>query len=237
MKTAYDFRTIARNVLRGKWSLAVIVGLVASILGAIGDNGPEFKINIDTSNVNFSFNFAGQDVFSTTGIWFASGIGAFIVVAIFMAVIYFVLGSFTGVGYARFNLNMVDGQPAEFENLFKYFAYWKTTAVTRVLRTIYVLLWSLLFIIPGIIASYNYMMTDYILADNPELDSSRALEISKEMMYGNRFRFFCLQLSFIGWDILATIPFGIGHLWLTPYKQASFAAFYREVSGTEETEI
>ncbi len=237
MKTAYDFRTIARNGLRGKWSLAVIVGLVASILGAIGDNGPEFKINIDSSNVNFSFNFAGQDVFSTNGIWFASGIGAFIVVAIFMAVIYFVLGSFTGVGYARFNLNMVDGQPAEFENLFKYFAYWKTTAVTRVLRTIYVLLWSLLFIIPGIIASYNYMMTDYILADNPELDSSRALEISKEMMYGNRFRFFCLQLSFIGWDILATIPFGIGHLWLTPYKQASFAAFYREVSGTEETEI
>ena len=53
------------------------------------------------------------------------------------------------------------------------------------------------------------------------------------MMMGNRWRFFCLQFSFIGWDVLATLAFGIGHLWLTPYKQAAYAAFYREVSGTE----
>ena len=67
MKIAEDFRRIARNALTGKWPIAVAVGLVASILGASGDNGPEFKINIDGSNANLSFNFAGQDIFSTGG--------------------------------------------------------------------------------------------------------------------------------------------------------------------------
>ena len=76
-------------------------------------------------------------------------------------------------------------------------------------------------------------MSDYILAENPNMTASEAVELSKSMMYGNRFRLFCLQLSFIGWDILATLALGIGHLWLTPYKQAAYAAFYREVSGTE----
>ena len=73
------------------------------------------------------------------------------------------------------------------------------------------------------------------------LSVDEAIAQSKELMMGNRFRLFCLQLSFIGWDILATLAFGIGHLWLTPYKQAAYAAFYREVSGTEfyyeETEM
>ena len=240
MKIAEDFRRIARNALTGKWPIAVAVGLVASILGASGDNGPEFKINIDGSNANLSFNFAGQDIFSTggglnsnIGAFIAGSFGIIVIAAIIMAIVYFVLGSFTGVGYAKFNLNLVDKKNAAFENLFEYFSYWRTTAVARLLRTIYVLLWSLLFVIPGIVASLSYAMTDYILAENPNMTSSEAIELSKSMMYGNRFRFFCLQFSFIGWDILATLAFGIGHLWLTPYKQAAYAAFYREVSGTE----
>lgn len=243
MKIAEDFRRIAREVLTGKWLIAVAVGLVASILGAGGDNGPEFKINIDGSNADLSFNFAGQDIFSTgggidsdIGAFIAGSIGIIVIAAIFMAIIYFVLGSFTGVGYAKFNLNLADRKIASFENLFEYFSYWKTTTIARLLRTIYVLLWSLLFFIPGIVASLSYAMTDYILAENPELTATQAIEQSKLMMYGNRFRLFCLQLSFIGWDILATLAFGIGHLWLTPYKQASYAAFYREVSGTEHYE-
>ena len=76
-------------------------------------------------------------------------------------------------------------------------------------------------------------MTDYILAENPELTASQAIEKSKTMMYGNRWRLFCLRFSFIGWDLLCSLTFGIGYLWLTPYKQAAEAAFYRDISGTE----
>ena len=245
MKIAEDFRRIARNALTNKWLIAVAVGLVASILGGIGSNGPEFKVNINGSNISMNFNMAGQTIYSTgTNGGINSEIGAFIlaslpiiiIVALFMAVVYFVLGSFVGVGYAKFNLNLVDKKNAAFENLFEYFSHWKTTTITRLLRALYTFLWSLLFIIPGIVAGFSYAMTDYILAENPELTADEAINQSKTMMYGNRFRLFCLQFSFIGWDILATLAFGIGHLWLTPYKQAAYAAFYREVSGTEYNE-
>lgn len=101
------------------------------------------------------------------------------------------------------------------------------------MRGLYTFLWSLLFIIPGIIAAYSYAMTGYILAEDPELTAGEAISRSKEMMSGNRFRLFCLQFSFIGWEILSALTLGIGNLWLRPYKQAAVAAFYREISGTE----
>ena len=242
MKIAEDFRRIARNALTNKWFIAVAVGLVASILGGIGSNGPEFKVNIDGSNISMNFNVAGQTIKSIgTNGGVDSEVGAFIlaslpiiiIASLFAAVIYFALGSFIGVGYAKFNLNLVDKKESAFGTLFEYFSHWKTTAATRLLSVLYMFLWSLLFIIPGIVAGYSYAMTDYILAENPNLTASEAIEQSKTMMYGNRWRLFCLQFSFIGWDILATLAFGIGHLWLTPYKQATYAAFYREVSGTE----
>ena len=242
MKIAEDFRRIARNALTNKWFMAVAVGLVASILGGVSSGGPEFKVNIDGNNVSMNFNLAGQTIYSTgtnggisseVGAWIIGSLGIIFIVALVIAAIYFILGSFVGVGYAKFNLNLVDKKESAFETLFEYFSYWKTTAVMRLLRGLYVFLWSLLFIVPGIVAGYSYAMTDYILAENPNLTASEAIEQSKTMMYGNRWRLFCLQFSFIGWDILATLAFGIGHLWLTPYKQAATAAFYREVSGTE----
>lgn len=242
MKIAEDFRRIARNALTNKWFIAVAVGLVASILGGISGGGPEFKVNIDGSNISMNFNVAGQTIKSIgTNGGVDSEVGAFIlaslpiiiIASLFAAVIYFALGSFIGVGYAKFNLNLVDKKNAAFENLFEYFSHWKTTTIARLLRALYVFLWSLLFIIPGIVAGFSYAMTDYILAEDPELTADEAISQSKSIMMGNKWRFFCLQFSFIGWDILATLAFGIGHLWLTPYKQAAYAAFYREVSGTE----
>ena len=242
MKIAVDFRRIARNALTNKWFIAVAVGLVASILGGISGGGPEFKVNIDGSNISMNFNVAGQTIKSIgTNGGVDSEVGAFIlaslpiiiIASLFAAVIYFALGSFIGVGYAKFNLNLVDKKNAAFETLFEYFSHWKTTTIARLLRALYVFLWSLLFIIPGIVAGFSYAMTDYILAEDPELTADEAISQSKSIMMGNKWRFFCLLFSFIGWDILATLAFGIGHLWLTPYKQAAYAAFYREVSGTE----
>lgn len=240
MRLAEDFRSIARDALKGKWKIAVLVGLVAMLLGAVEDMGPKVKINIDASSADASFEFAGQTIFSTGG-GLNSDIGAFLagsftyimIAALIMGAVYFILGSIIKVGYAKFNLNLVDRLEGSFENLFAYFSDWKTTAAARFLQSIYILLWSLLFIIPGIIASYSYAMTEYILAENPELSASEAISRSKQMMDGNKWRLFCLQFSFIGWNILCAFTLGIGNLWLTPYKQAATAAFYREVSGTE----
>lgn len=73
-------------------------------------------------------------------------------------------------------------------------------------------------------------MTPYILAENMELSVMEAITESKKMMRGNKFRLFCLELSFIGWDILAVLTLNIGDLWVHPYREAARAAFYREIS-------
>jgi len=242
MKNAADFRSIARDALGGRWIIALLVGLVASILGGIGSSGPEFKINFDVSGggADLNFMFGNQTIFSTNGglnpnlqVFLAGSVFVIVLIALAIAVLYFVLGSFVGVGYARFNLDLVDHMETGFEALFSYVSHWKTTAAAKFLRGIYTFLWGLLFIIPGIMASYSYAMTDFILSEHPELTASEAIAKSKEMMYGNRIRLFCLDFSFIGWAILCAFTFGIGNLWLTPYIQAAKAAFYREVSGTE----
>ena len=240
MKYAADFRSIARNVLKGKWGIAVIAGLIASLLGAIGSSGPELNVELNDGNFNASLQILGQDVISTNGgveFWpVLAGIASYIAIfAVITGIALFILGSIVEVGYMKFNLDLVDRQKeAEIGTMFGYFQFWKTAVCTRLLKGVYVLLWSLLFIIPGIIAGYSYAMTSYILAENPELTASEAIEESKQMMYGHRWRLFCLQFSFIGWEILsALLTFGIGGLWITPYKQAATAAFYREISGTE----
>lgn len=240
MKYAADFRSIARNVLTGRWTIAVVAGLIASLLGAVASNGPEIKLNINDSGANIGLEFAGQQIYSSSGGWnealtgFLVGSATFIILAgLVMAVVYFVLGSVVGVGYSRFNLDLVDRQKEpEIGALFGYFKYWKTTAAASLLQGLYVFLWSLLFIIPGIVAGYSYAMTSYILAEHPELTASEAISQSKQMMSGNRFRLFCLQFSFIGWDLLCLFTMGIGNLWLRPYKQAAETAFYREISGS-----
>lgn len=246
MKTASEFRLAAREALKGKWWLAVGVGVVASILGGgSGDTSPNINIELpfpngssdtivtpDVNTVNLSWE-SFQETFANVLPFFV-GIGAFaLLVALVMGIAYFVLGSIVGVGYAKFNLNLIDRREATFGNLFAYFSAWKRTAIASLLRTLYILLWCILFVIPGIIAYYSYAMTDYILAEEPSLSASEAIERSKMLMDGNRWRLFCLNLSFIGWDLLcALFTFGIGYLWLTPYKRAAIADFYREISDT-----
>ena len=241
MKYAADFRRIAREALRGRWGIAVIAGLLASLLGAIGSGGPELNIELNDGHFQAGLSVAGQDIISTDGMHWGifAGMTAYILIfAIVTGIVLFVLGSVIEVGYSKFNLDLVDRRSeAKIETMFGYFSFWKTTAAARLLQTLYILLWSLLFIIPGIIATYSYSMTGYILADNPDMTADEAIARSKQMMDGNRWRLFCLQISFIGWSILSSLlTFGIGDLWLTPYRQAASAAFYREISGTEVRE-
>lgn len=240
MKYASDFRTIARDALKGRWGIAVIAGLIASLLGAITSNGPEIKLNISDNGASINFMFANQQIYSSSEGWvlelnaFIVGGAIYIIIAaLVMAAVFFVLGSVISLGYSRFNLDLLDRRKdPELGTLFGFFPHWKNAAIAKLLETVYVFLWSLLFIIPGIIASYSYAMTSYILAEHPEMAPSEAIERSKEMMEGNRWRLFCLQFSFIGWSLLCSLTLGIGNLWLTPYRQAATAAFYRDISGT-----
>lgn len=92
----------------------------------------------------------------------------------------------------------------------------------------------LLCLAPLIIFAYAYSMASYVLADNPQLGPVAALKKSYAMMRGNKWRLFCLEISFIGWAFLAVLTCGIGVLWLNPYTSAAQSAFYLEISGRAE---
>lgn len=117
------------------------------------------------------------------------------------------------------------------------FAYYKEGGVwtTMLLKAIYLTLWTLLLIIPGIIKSYSYAMTEFILKDNPEMKNNAAIEKSMAMMQGKKMKLFLLDLSFIGWIILALLTLGLGFVLLVPYMYTARAAFYEDLKAELET--
>ena len=238
MKYAADFKDSARAALRGKWGIAVLVGLLAALLGGVSGSGPQVNFTYNGSGPDLNLQYGGQTIYSlgnglspTLRGLVLGGAVYLVLLALIVGVAYFILGSVVSVGYARFNLDLPGTEKPSVSPLFAYFPQWKTLALTKLRVTVTVLLWSLLLIVPGIMAGYSYAMTDYLLAENPELTPGEAMAQSKALMDGNRWRLFCLQLSFIGWSILASLTFGIGELFLTPYVSAAEAAFYRDLTA------
>ena len=137
------------------------------------------------------------------------------------------------LGLAQMFLNIVRGQKAEIGDIFNGFKNFLNSFLLALLNWIFTALWSLLFIIPGIIASYRYSMSFYILADNPGMDANTARVRSIEMMKGNKWRLFCLDFSFIGWYLLCALTFGILTLWVAPYHETARTEFYQELLRTQ----
>ncbi|MBR3812062.1 MAG: DUF975 family protein [Agathobacter sp.] len=109
---------------------------------------------------------------------------------------------------------------------------YKNVAKIMFLKEIKVILWGLLFIIPGIVKAYEYYLVSYLLAENPNLTKEEAFRLSKQMMDGNKWKTFVLELSFIWWDILSMMTAGIvGIFYVNPYKNLTFAALYEELSA------
>ena len=132
-------------------------------------------------------------------------------------------------GYAIVMLSVMRGGEMNIGGLFDGFNDFGRIVGTKLLQAIYTFLWMLLLVIPGIIKSYSYAMTDFILKDEPLLANNAAIEKSMAMMDGNKMKLFLLDLSFIGWAILCLFTFGIGFLFLQPYVQSAHAAFYEDL--------
>lgn len=111
------------------------------------------------------------------------------------------------------------------------FGNWLHVVWGMILSTIYIFLWTLLLIIPGIIKSYSYALTPYILVEHPEMSANEAIEESMRLMDGHKFDLFYLQLSFIGWAILSILSLGLGFFWLIPYQMTAQAAFYKDIKN------
>lgn len=136
------------------------------------------------------------------------------------------------LGVARFYMAIEKGKKElNFYMIFDSFKDFKRTFLYHILSSIFILLWTLLLIVPGIIAAIRYSMAYYLLAENPEMEAMEALRKSSELMIGHKWEFFKFCFSFIGWAILCLITMGIGFLILVPYFQMSKLYFYRSLTS------
>ena len=199
---------MAKESLRDKWGLAIGTFLVYTLI----INGLQF-------NYSFYSNMFGTNLLASTG-----------------GLVSLIIGGPMTLGISYFALAISRNQEARFEQLFKGFNNFGTALGAYLLMAIFVILWMLLLIIPGIIAAISYAMTFYIIADNPSIQVMDAIDKSKKMMYGYKWKFFCLNLRFLGWAILCILTLGIGFLWLIPYMEISFAKFYDDINGRQAAE-
>ena len=230
--TSSDFRSKARDALKGNWFIAVITGLVASVLGGLngGGGGISFNFNTDDSATIEQLLNELQIPQEVLG-YILAAFAALLTVSAVYSFVMFIIGSVVSIGYARFNIDLVEGQTPSISVLFSNFGRWTTAIWANLLVSIRTFLWSLLFVIPGIIAAYSYAVTTYVLADNPDMTAKEAIDESKRLMDGNRWRLFCLEISFIGWDLVSLFTLGIASLWVTPYREAARASFYQEIKS------
>lgn len=132
-------------------------------------------------------------------------------------------------------LGMHNGSEARIETLFKGFKInFVKSILVEILVFVFTFLWSLLFIIPGIIKAFSYSMSMYILADNPQMTSLEAINESKRIMHGHKMDLFVLYLSFIPWYLLVMITFGIAGIYVAPYMYMTITNFYKSISGAAQ---
>lgn len=226
-------RAQARSGLRDRWAIAIAICLVAQLLGGIMV-GSSFLPQI-TYTYRGEITSLEEAVDALTTLTSQFGGSTVSISALGLAEL--ILGGVLQLGYAGILLKQHTHQPYTFDELFSQFHRFGQGFAQRFLRSLYSFLWGLLFFIPGIIASYRYAMTPFIMADHPELTAREAISRSCELMNGYKLDLFVLRLTFFGWDLLAALTMNIGHLVLNPYKNAAEAAFYRQIAGYPGTTV
>ena len=187
---------------------------------------------------NFAKQRLGNQIFGN--LWLTALLICFIAAAMesFAGAFGLGLGAFVLVGPLEFGMSYVflklarDGETPKVEDLFKGFSLdFAQNFLIGLLTAIFVFLWSLLLIVPGIIKGYAYSMAYFIKADHPDYDWRACIKGSMEMMRGHKWELFVLDLSFIGWYIVGSLCLGIGTLWVVPYHLESRAVFYNQLCG------
>jgi uncharacterized membrane protein len=231
MKRNREIRAAALEALKGRWGWAILVCIIyvaISCMGAIPNgmasgmrsasmlNGNHYIMPaLAGISVTLSLVSAGLMIFAVAplGVGFSNSFVRY----------YKKEGDNNQVIATMFSLGFAGGR------------YWRNVA-GMLLAGVFIFLWTLLFIVPGIIKSYAYAMTPYILIDNPELGPNEARLKSIEMMRGYKGKLFGLDLSFIGWHLLCILSLGIGYIWLQPYLSTARAAFYQELLNAQKIE-
>ena len=205
--------------------MSLLTGVSSGISGFHGKNSADEYAQQATDTFN-GLPVQGKEVIVTAVI---SIVAIVSLISILLSI--FVFSPLEVGGSHFFKKNLVDPN-TEFSEIGKGFYNYGATVGKMLLMNIYLFLWFLLFIIPGIVKSYSYRMVPYLIKDHPELSASEVITMSRQMMNGNKWRAFLLDLSFIGWILLSVFTLGLLNIfWTFPYMYSTSAALYRELKG------
>ena len=217
---------------RNYWPCVAVSFILTLLVG--GGAGVTFRQNWNT---DFNYN---DSISQGMGGYYNSQIVKYVALFLPVIIIACLIGLAIGIAVSAFLINVIElgGNRYFLENrehktkvsqvLFGFSnGNYMNCVKILFLRDLYLVGWTLLFIIPGIVKSLEYMMIPYLLADNPNLDRKRAFELSRAMMDGHKWEAFVLGLSFLGWQILSGLTFGIlGLVFVSPYATATFSEYY-----------
>lgn len=237
-----DLKREALSSLKGKWGLGVGATFLYHVLPAVS---MYFIVFLVFSIFSFSLGIIepGNLFYYSNGethLNFTGSLSLFIVFAIIF-ILYIAVQSVMGYGYYNFTLRLAKYDATTIGDLFEGF---KSNNIFRamklgILQTIFIILWSLLFIIPGIIKSFSYSMAYYIMLENPDCTALEAIRKSKEMMKGHKLDLFITCLSFIGWFILGFLvgifTLSLPFLWISPYYNTTISHFYLNLVNRNDT--
>ena len=203
MKSNQYYKNEALSALRGNWANALVAAIILIALALFFSSNDAINSYYQRIVIN---PFIGYSL---------SFISLFVLLPL-------------AVGYSNsMRVLLETGDNRLTNNSFSLgFGNWLHVVWGMILSTIYIFLWTLLLIIPGIIKSYSYALTPYILVEHPEMSANEAIEESMRLMDGHKFDLFYLQLSFIGWWLLGILTLGLGFLWIIPYMLQTNTQFY-----------
>lgn len=147
----------------------------------------------------------------------------------FISIVISLVSAILGTGYILYTMNVRKGLETPYATLFDGFLFAGKVILLQIVMGIFVFLWSMLFIIPGIIAGYRYRFALYNLCENPKIGVMEAIDMSKAQTRGHKWELFVLDLSFLGWIILCSLTLGILNIWIMPYMQQTDIGYFEAI--------
>ncbi len=193
--------------------------------------------------IRFALSLADNYVSADDGTWVQIGDMQFQVrslfhhaafptpVVVFVSVLVWLLGCVLAAGYILYHQGVRRGEEMPIASLFDGFGFVGKIVLLNLVMAVFIALWSMLLIVPGIIAAYRYRFALYNLCENPELGVMDALNMSKAQTKGHKLDLFVLDLTFIGWGLLCALTLGILSIWITPYIQQTDLGYFEAIKA------
>lgn len=244
MWTRAQLKEKAKYALKQNYWKIILVCIILIILGTGGEPDLSFIFEDTNTQLNTydwgtgsSFNYTVPGIASMFPMGIAMGalllVGLIVLVTIPLALASAAfIGNPLDIGARKFLLKTLNEKAKVKEVAYAFDSNYLNIVKILFFRDLYIILWSFLFIIPAIIKSYEYFMIPYLLIENPNLTKEEAFRLSKQMMKGQKWNTFVLNLSFIGWDILSVLTLGVLNIfYVAPYRNLTFAALFESLNA------